>query len=52
MWNIYLAAELHEMTSSFLFLFFFFSPKTNDIKFRMFCALMVNVILIFKSFDA
>ena len=39
MGNIYLAAESHEMTSSF------FSLKTNDIKFRMFCALMVNLIL-------
>ena len=45
MWNIYLAVESHEMT-------FFLSLKTNDIKFRMFCALMVNVILNFKSFDA
>ena len=48
MWNIYLAAESHEMT---IYLFFF-SLKTNHIKFRMFCALMVNVILNFKSFDA
>ena len=53
MWNIYLAAESHEMKSSFFFFFFFFfSLKTNDIKFRMFCALMVNVNLNFKSFDA